>query len=100
MVILMHKQYWVYMITNKTHSTLYVGMTNDLDRRMREHKFGEVEGFSKRYNLKILVYYEEYWDVRDAIAREKQLKKWNREWKERVINKENPKWMDLSAKWE
>ncbi|GJQ62569.1 MAG: endonuclease [Melioribacteraceae bacterium] len=89
-------QYFVYIITNKRNGTLYIGMTNNLVRRVWEHKEGLVEGFSKKYGTKLLVYYEESNNVSDAIAREKQLKKWKQEWKLRIIEKVNPDWGDLS----
>ena len=92
----MARKYHVYIITNKSRSTLYTGMTGNLMQRMEQHIKGEVEGFSKRYRLKYLVYYEEHDNPNDAIRREKQIKKWNREWKERLINEVNPEWRDLA----
>ena len=74
-------------------------MTNDIMRRMSEHKAGTVVGFSKRYNLKKLVYLEEFSEVREAIAREKQLKNWHRDWKLNLIRQETPEMEDLSASW-
>ncbi len=91
--------YFVYIITNYNKSTLYIGVTNDLIRRMYEHRNGLVKGFSKKYRLKYLLYFEETGDVKAAILREKQLKKWNRVWKEELINEFNPKWKDLSKEW-
>lgn len=88
--------YYIYILTNYTKSTLYIGVTNDLARRMEEHKNGLIEGFSKKYNLKYLVYCEEWSDINEAIVREKQLKKWNRAWKEKLISELNPRWTDLS----
>ena len=88
--------YYVYMITNKWNTVLYIGVTNDLNRRMYEHKNGVTEGFSKRYNLNKLVYFETTTDVTVAIEREKQLKGWTRVKKERLINAVNPAWKDLS----
>ena len=91
------KQYFVYMVTNKGRTTLYIGITNSLMRRVFQHRQGEIPGFSKRYNTNRLVYYEQFNDVRDAIAREKQLKGWSRRKKEALINSMNPKWTDLGA---
>ena len=91
------KEFYIYMVTNKGCSTLYIGVTNSLMRRVSEHRRGEIPGFSKRYNTNRLVYYERFNDVRDAIAREKQLKGWSRRKKEVLINSMNPKWMDLGV---
>lgn len=77
---------------------LYLGVTNNIERRTFEHKKGFVEGFSKKYKCKKLVYFEEYKDIKEAITREKQLKKWNRKKKMLLIEKVNPDWLDLSAK--
>jgi len=93
------KTYYVYIITNKWNTTLYIGMTNDLQKRMYEHKQKFVEGFSKKYNLNKLLYFEETSDVRIAIEREKQLKKWRRNKKIALIKKMNPKFEDLSEEW-
>ena len=93
------KTYFVYVITNYTKTTLYIGVTSDLVQRIDQHKKGVVDGFSMKYNLKYLVYFEKTGDVSEAILREKQLKKWKREWKERLINELNPKWRDLSDDW-
>ncbi len=87
--------YFVYILTNKKHGTLYTGVTNNLARRIFEHKSGVVEGFTKKYALKNLVYYEIYEDVRDTLAREKLIKKWKRTFKIDAINKTNPNWIDL-----
>ena len=91
------KQYFVYMVTNKGRTTLYIGGTNSLLRRVYQHRKGEIPGFSKRYNTNRLVYYEQFNDVRVAIAREKQLKGWSRKKKEALIDMMNPKWTDLGA---
>ena len=91
----MEKNYYVYILASKQNGTLYAGMTNDLQRRIYEHKHGLVEGFTKKYNIHNLVYYEEANDVKVAIEREKQIKKWNRKWKLELIEKENPNWNDL-----
>ena len=92
-------EYYVYIITNKRNTVLYVGVTNDLKRRMYEHKNKLIEGFSKKYNLSKLVYFEQTNDIYTAINREKQLKKWRREKKEWLINQMNPQWDDLSQGW-
>jgi putative endonuclease len=91
----MQKQYFVYILTNKTNGTLYVGVTNDIIRRVYEHKNKMVEGFTKRYGLTTLVYYESFNTAMDAITREKQIKKWNRVWKLKRIHAMNPEWKDL-----
>ena len=91
----MEKQYWVYIVTDKPYGTLYAGVTGYLPRRAYEHKEGAIEGFTKKYNLKTLVYCEEHSTAMEAIKREKQIKKWNRDWKIQLIEKFNPKWRDL-----
>lgn len=91
------KNCFVYILTNKT-KTLYIGVTNNLERRIYEHKSGQIVGFTKKYNLNRLVYYESFSDVNDAIRREKQLKNWHREWKINLIESVNPDWDDLSSK--
>ena len=93
------KHYWVYIITNYTNSVLYIGMTNNLERRLSEHKNGIIKGFSKKYHLNKLVFQEVYSDVNEAIAREKQLKKWNRTKKNILIQSQNPNLEDLSIDW-
>jgi len=94
-----HHQYYVYILSNKKNGTLYVGMTNDLERRMFEHKHKLIEGFTKKYNLNRLIYFEQFQYVNDAIKREKQLKNWNRQWKIDLIEKDNQDWKDLSFDW-
>ena len=94
-----HRRYWVYLITNQPHGTLYVGVTNSLQRRMGEHKTGKVDGFSQRYALKQLVWFEEFRDVRNAIRRETELKGWLRRRKIALIEQGNRMWRDLSADW-
>jgi putative endonuclease len=89
-------RYFVYIIASARNGTLYIGVTNDLSRRSYEHREGLVEGFTKKYGVKMLVWYEEYSDIRDAIVREKRLKKWERKWKLRLIEEANPDWNDLS----
>ena len=93
------KNYYVYIITNFTNSTLYIGVTNNLERRLYEHKNKLVDGFSKRYNLNKLVYFEETTNIETAIKREKQLKSWKRDKKETLIKNINPTWKDLSEEW-
>ena len=88
--------YFVYMLASKRNGTLYVGITNDLARRVGEHKDRAVPGFTKRYSVSILVWYEAYPDINDAIAREKQIKGWNRAWKIRLIEENNSGWNDLA----
>ena len=90
--------YYIYIMTNTTNSVVYVGVTNDLKRRVNEHKCEKVEGFTKRFHLHKLVYYEQYNDSSIAIAREKQLKRWRRDKKDALVNLKNPEWKDLSAK--
>ena len=85
-----------YILTNYKKSVLYIGVTNDLKRRMTEHKSQfDPCAFTARYNVNRLVYFERFQSINDAIAREKQIKHWNREWKERLINTTNPDWDDL-----
>lgn len=92
--------YYVYIITNYTNSVLYIGVSNNLERRMYEHKSKLVEGFSKKYNLKKLIYVETYEYIQDAITREKRLKTWNRQWKLDLIMKTNKELADISMNYE
>ena len=94
-----NKIYYVYILTNHKNKTLYIGLTNDIERRIYEHKNELVEGFSKRYKLKKLLYYEEFEYIRDALNREKQLKNWHREWKINLIKDANPGFCDLAEEW-
>ena len=89
------KQYYVYILASKKNGTLYIGVTGDLLKRVYEHNNYLVEGFTKKYSVHNLVYYEIYSDIYDAIEREKRMKKWNREWKINLIKKANPNWEDL-----
>ena len=91
------KTYYVYILANKRNRTLYIGITNDLVRRISEHKSGMMEGFTKKYSIDKLVYYESTTDVNEAITREKRLKKWKRQWKIDLIENSNPDWRDLSV---
>ncbi len=86
---------YVYILTNKKNGVLYVGVTTNLLRRIWSHKEKLEDGFTKKFNVQNLVYYETHGSVVDAIKREKQLKKWKREWKIKLIEKENPEWNDL-----
>ena len=92
--------YYVYILTNWKGNVMYIGVTNDLERRLYEHKHELVEGFTKRYHVHKLVYYEETSDVRAAIEREKQLKNWARAKKNALVETMNPTWKDLSEGWD
>jgi putative endonuclease len=94
----MNHEYWTYIVASLT-GTLYIGMTNNIERRMREHKSGEFEGFASKYRCDRLVYFEGFDDVRKAIDREKQLKGWRRSKKIALIQSRNPRWEDLAEKW-
>jgi putative endonuclease len=94
------KQYYVYILTNKKNKVLYIGVTNDLERRMFEHKNKLIDGFTKKYNLNKLIYYEVTGNVLSALEREKQLKNWHRDWKINLIDKFNPEWKDLTNNFE
>ena len=91
------KMAYVYILASKKNGTLYVGVTSNLVKRIHEHKTNLVAGFTQKYNVHDLVYFEGTQDVLSAIAREKQIKKWNRKWKLALIEKENPEWQDLYA---
>ena len=91
----MNKQLFVYILASKRNGTLYTGITSDLVKRVWQHKNNSVEGFTKKYNVKILVYYEICNDAESAITREKRIKKWRRAWKLRLIEEKNPHWKDL-----
>ncbi len=92
----MSEQFFVYILANRKHGTLYVGVTNDVTRRVHQHKAKVVKGFTTRYGVDKPVYFEIFDDPLNAIARERQLKKWNREWKLQLIENNNPGWIDLS----
>ena len=94
--VTMNRQSYIYIMTNKTHRVLYTGVTGDLRRRVYQHNEGAVPGFTKKYNVKTLIYFEIFDDIRDAIAREKQIKKGSRQKKIDLINAMNPEWRDLS----
>ena len=91
----MHRRGYVYILASKRNGTLYVGVTNDLCRRVYEHREGLLGGFTKRYGVRRLAYYEVYDTVAQAIAREKQVKAWKRAWKLEAIERMNPTWADL-----
>ena len=91
----MDRAYFVYMLTNHRYGTLYVGVTNDLVRRIWEHKNNVVEGFTREHHLHRLVWYEIHSDPYEAITREKLIKKWHRDWKVNLIQSQNPDWNDL-----
>ena len=95
----MPKTYYVYILASKRNGTLYIGVTKDLGRRVREHREGSVPGFTKKYGVKMLVYFEEYGDIGDAIHRETRLKKYKREWKINLIQEHNVEWRDLAVDW-
>ncbi len=89
------KTFCVYMMASKKNGTLYIGVTNDLVRRVWEHKHNIIQGFTQKYNIHKLVWFEETSDITAAIVREKQMKKWRRQWKIDLIEKINPEWVDL-----
>jgi putative endonuclease len=89
------KSYFVYILASKRNGTLYIGVTNDLIKRVWQHKNNFVDGFTKQYNVHLLVYFEETSEILSAIAREKQLKNWHRQWKINLIAQRNPEWKDL-----
>lgn len=88
--------YYIYILASKKNGVLYIGVTNNLELRVSQHKIGEIEGFTKKYFVHKLVYYETTNDINSAIAREKNIKKWKRDWKIELIEKDNPDWRDLS----
>lgn len=94
----MEKLYTVYMLASRRNGTLYVGVTNDLARRISEHKRDLAEGFTRKHGVHLLVWYEHHSDINEAITREKQLKSWNRAWKIRLIEQHNSGWNDLFEK--
>jgi putative endonuclease len=89
------RTYWVYVLASRKHGTLYVGMTSDLSGRVFEHREGLTPGFTSRYGVRTLVYFESFGIVDEALAREKQLKRWRRDWKINLIERSNPEWVDL-----
>lgn len=93
------KTYYVYIMASKRNGTLYVGVTNDLIKRAYQHKNNLADGFTKKYSVHSLVYYETTNDIKSALAREKQLKKWKRQWKLELIERDNPEWNDLAKEY-
>jgi putative endonuclease len=93
-----HYKFWVYILSSRS-GTVYVGITGFFERRIHQHKYDSIEGFTRKYQVHRLVYYESYQDVHAAIAREKQLKRWRREKKIALIEKMNPRWQDLAESW-
>jgi putative endonuclease len=89
------RQFFVYILASRKHGTLYIGVTNNLVRRVHEHREGLLPGFTRKYDVKHLVYYEVYQDIGDAISREKALKEWRRDWKIALIEQSNAEWADL-----
>ena len=89
------KPYFVYILASKRNGTLYIGITSNLKKRVYEHKNGIIEGFTTKYNVQKLVYYEVFYDVGKAIQKEKQIKKWKRQWKLELIESKNRMWKDL-----
>lgn len=90
------RNYFVYILSSKKNGTLYIGVTSNLEKRVWEHKNKIVEGFTKKYDVNKLVYYEQTNNVESALTREKQMKEWKREWKIKLIQENNPEWEDLS----
>jgi putative endonuclease len=94
------KRYFVYLLTNWNNRVMYIGVTNNLERRVYEHKNKLVKGFTEKYNVHRLVYYEDTPDIRTALEREKEIKKWRREKKDSLVVSTNPTWKDLSEEWQ
>ena len=92
-------QYYVYILASKIRGTLYIGITNNLQKRVYDHKQGIKKGFTEKYGVHKLMYFETFQVVSEAIKREKNLKKWKRDWKIKLIEEENKKWLDLSKDW-
>jgi putative endonuclease len=93
------REYYVYMLTNRSNTVIYIGVTNDLKRRVHEHRSKLVYGFTSKYNCVKLVWYEKFNCIDLAISREKQLKNWHRSWKNELVEKGNPTWDDLARGW-
>ncbi len=93
------KKYYVYILANKRNGTLYIGFTSNLTRRVLEHKTAELKGFTSKYGVNKLMYFEEHNSSYEAFRRERQMKKWKRAWKIRLIEEQNPYWNDMAADW-
>ena len=93
------KTYYVYMLASQKNGTLYIGVTNHLERRLYEHKNHLAQGFTAKYNVTRLVWFEQTYSIEAAIEKEKSMKKWKRAWKIRLIEESNPEWNDLSEDW-
>ena len=91
--------YYVYILASKRNGTLYIGITNDLQRRVYEHKTGIKKGFTQKYGVNMLIYFETFQNIEEAIIREKRLKKWNRSWKIELVEEENKQWIELASDW-
>jgi putative endonuclease len=91
----MKEYFYVYILASQRNGTLYIGVTSDLIKRTYEHKEGVVDGFTKKYKVRTLVYFEQHENAQSAITREKQMKEWKRQWKLELIEKDNPDWIDL-----
>ena len=91
----MEKSFQVYILASKRNGALYIGITSDLAKRIWQHKSGKISGFTQKYHIKLLVYYESHFNAESAIQREKQLKEWKRAWKLALIEEHNPNWQDL-----
>ena len=92
-------KFYVYILASQRNGTLYIGLTNELERRILEHKNKTFKGFTAKYDVNLLVYFEEFESPQEAYTRERQMKKWKRSWKLKLIEKENLNWKDLSSNW-
>ena len=91
------RRFFVYILASRKHGTLYIGISGNLPERIEQHRLGAILGFTRKYSVKRLVYFEEWPDAPSALLREKQMKKWNRDWKIQLIEERNPDWADLSS---
>ena len=93
------ENFYLYILANKPKGVLYIGITNELERRIQEHKNKQCKGFTYKYNVDKLVYYETFETFDEAFKRERRMKKWNRDWKIKLIEEQNPEWLDLAINW-